>query len=78
MKNTEDLIAAVTRMHAQYSASRIDRDIVCGWVLGLPSYPASMGSALDAAKAWFRQKQEDITEDVRRDDLAHLMAVVMA
>ena len=78
MKNTPDLVAAVARMHEQYGAGRIDREILCGWVKGLPSYSGPLGSAVSAAKTWFATKQAEITGDVREDDLARLSSIFVA
>lgn len=75
MKNTDDLLAAFSRMHLQYSAGRIDRAILRGWVLGLPAYEGPLGEAVEDAKRSFAVKRES-SDGVRFEDLKLLKAVV--
>ncbi|MCD7110143.1 hypothetical protein LRX75_13955 [Rhizobium sp. DKSPLA3] len=78
MKTQEDLAIAVRRMQQQYERGRMDRDILRGWVLGLPSYPQPHGAAVDALKAWFAIRQSDVTPEIRARDLDRLAAVADA
>lgn len=78
VKTHEDLTAAVRRMQQQYEKGRTDRDILRGWVLGLPSYPPPHGGAVDALKAWFSIRQGEITQDIRARDIEMLAAVAAA
>ncbi len=78
MKTQEDLAIAVRRMQQQYERGRMDRDILRGWVLGLPSYPQPHGVAVDALKAWFAIRQSDVTPEIRARDLEMLAAVADA
>ncbi|PYE29623.1 hypothetical protein C8J32_1011496 [Rhizobium sp. PP-CC-3A-592] len=78
MKTQEDLAIAVQRMQQQYERGRMDRDILRGWVLGLPSYPQPHGMAVDALKAWFTIRQSDVTPEIRARDLEMLAAVADA
>jgi hypothetical protein len=77
MKQTVDLLAAVSRMRDQYRGGKVDRDILRKWITGLGSYPAPHGPPVDAAKAWFAQPLAEVTEAVRDLDIEHLSAIVL-
>ncbi|CZT33734.1 hypothetical protein GA0004734_00007560 [Rhizobium sp. 9140] len=62
-------------MQQQYEKGRTDRDILRGWVLGLPSYPQPHGGAVDALKAWFSIRQSEVTPEIRTRDIEMLAAV---
>lgn len=77
MKQTVDLLAAVSRMRDQYRDGKVDRDILRKWIVGLGSYPAPYGPRVDAAKAWFGQSPAEVTDAVRDLDMQHLSAIVL-
>ncbi|MBA3039587.1 MAG: hypothetical protein KJ670_06405 [Alphaproteobacteria bacterium] len=78
MKQTVDLLAAVSRMRDQYRDGRVDRDILRKWIIGLGSYPLPYGARVDAAKTWFGQAPAEVTDAVRDLDMQHLSAIVLA
>ena len=78
VKTQQDLLIAIERMHKQYAAGRIDREILRGWVLGLPSYPDPHGTEIDRLKQWFTPRQTDITDEIRVQDLEKLANVATA
>jgi hypothetical protein len=78
VKTSQDLVIAIRRMHQQYAAGRMDRDILRGWVLGLPSYPAPHGRAIEALKERFSIRVSEVTPELRDEDLLALAAVTSA
>lgn len=77
MKQTVDLLAAVSRMRDQYRDGKVDRDILRKWITGMGSYPPPHGPYVDAAKAWFAQPLAEVTDAVRELDIQHLSAIVL-
>lgn len=77
MKQTVDLLAAVSRMRDQYRDGKMDRDILRKWITGLGSYPAPHGPHVDAAKAWFGQPLAEVTDAIRDLDIQHLSDIVL-
>ncbi|MDO9418742.1 hypothetical protein [Pararhizobium sp.] len=75
MKNIEDLISAINRMHATYNAGRIERETVRDFVLGLGDYGEPHGSALTGAKAWFKGKRDLEPDELKVLDLDWLRTV---
>lgn len=77
MKQTVDLLAAVSRMRDQYRDGKVDRDILRKWITGMGSYPAPHGPPVDAAKAWFGQPLVEVTDAVKDLDIQYLSAIVL-
>jgi hypothetical protein len=79
MKNVEDLVSSARTVYSRYAASRMERETVREWVLGLGDYAEPHGSALREAKAWFKPIQpESQLITLKPEDLERLLAVVEA
>jgi len=79
MKNVEDLVSSARTVYSRYAASRMERETVREWVLGLGDYAEPHGSALREAKAWFKPIQpESQLLALKPEDLERLLAVVEA
>lgn len=79
MKNVDDLISSARTVHARYAASRMERETVREWVLGLSEYREPHASAVRNAKEWFKplNPAADI-EILKADDLDRLRAIYEA
>ncbi|MGV8937545.1 MAG: hypothetical protein ACOH2J_10510 [Allorhizobium sp.] len=79
MKNIDDLITSATSIHARYNASRIERETVREWVLGLGGYPQPYADAIASAAAWFKPARTDISADALKvQDLDCLQTIAGA
>jgi hypothetical protein len=54
MKNVDDLISSAKTVHARYAASRMERETVREWVLGLSEYREPYATAVRNAMNWFK------------------------
>lgn len=76
MKKVEDLVSSAKTVHARYAISRMERETVREWVLGLGDYPAPYSLAVDQAKEWFRPiHTESEFEKLRQQDIRRLLAI---
>jgi hypothetical protein len=76
LKNVEDLIASAKSVYTRYSASRMERETVREWVLGLSGYPAPYDGAIREAMAWFKPLQPDVSPDeLKVSDLDYLQTI---
>lgn len=79
MKNVDDLISSAKTVHARYAASRMERETVREWVLGLSEYREPYASVVRSAMEWFKPLNPggDI-EILKADDLDRLRAIFEA
>lgn len=79
MKNVDDLISSAKTVHARYAASRMERETVREWVLGLSEYREPYATVVRGAMDWFKPLHPagDI-ELVKADDLDRLRAIFEA
>ena len=76
MKNVEDLIASAKSVYSRYNASRMERETVREWVLGLSGYPEPYDGAIRKAMAWFKPPQRDMAPDeLKVSDLDYLQTI---
>jgi len=79
MKNVDDLISSAKTVHARYAASRMERETVREWVLGLSEYREPYSTAIRAAMDWFRPlRPAEPHETLKADDLNRLRAIFEA
>jgi len=76
VNRTDDLVASAKSVHERYRAGRMARETVREWVGRLGLYPDPHGSMVKAAAEWFRvNKNDDIGDDVKQQDLAVLSGI---
>jgi len=79
MKNVDDLISSAKTVHARYAASRMERETVREWVLGLSEYREPYATVVRNAMEWFRPLNPDgKIETLKADDLDRLRAIFEA
>ena len=54
MKNVDDLISSARTVHDRYAASRMERETVREWVLGLSEYREPYATVLREALEWYK------------------------
>lgn len=79
MKNVDDLISSAKTVHGRYATSRMARETVREWVLGLSEYREPYATAVRDAMDWFKPLNPggDI-EVLKADDLDRLRAIFEA
>ncbi|MBO9098413.1 MULTISPECIES: hypothetical protein [unclassified Rhizobium] len=76
MKNVDDLISSAKTVHARYAASRMERETVREWVLGLSEYREPYATVLREAIEWFKPlNPTGDMETLKANDLDRLRAI---
>ncbi|MBZ5758042.1 MULTISPECIES: hypothetical protein [Rhizobium] len=76
MKNVDDLISSAKTVHARYAASRMERETVREWVLGLSEYREPYATVLREAIEWFKPlNPTGDVETLKANDLDRLRAI---
>ncbi len=76
MKNVDDLISSARTVHDRYAASRMERETVREWVLGLSEYREPYAAVLRAATEWFKPlNPAGDVETLKANDLDRLRAI---
>jgi hypothetical protein len=76
MTRTGDLVASAKTVHDRYLAGRMERETVREWATRLGLYPEPQGARVKAAADWFRaNKNDDVDDEMKRQDLAVLAAI---
>jgi len=76
MKNVDDLISSAKTVYARYAASRMERETVREWVLGLSEYREPYATAIREAMDWFKPlSPTEPHESLKAKDLDRLRAI---